>query len=171
MIPDSSNRSKTILTTVVYSFLNHKPSEFSIHWDLCGQVRDENGYFGYLRAVRQSGKEITLFFHTDNIYKPTWIAIIVPRAAHVYLSMQADPTLIPEYFTRDHTRNSMEFLFFDLSDFQGGGTGDETWAQKSGVVIGDKRVGPNGHYINHGWERYQDMKSFAFRASINNAKL
>ena len=171
MIPDSSNRSKTILTTVVYSFLNHKPSEFSIHWDLCGQVRDENGYFGYLRAVRQSGKEITLFFHTDNIYKPTWIAIIVPRAAHVYLSMQSDPTSIPEYFTRDHTRYSMEFLFFDLSDFQGGGTGDETWAQKSGVVIGDKRVGPNGHYINHGWERYQDIKSFAFRASINNAKL
>ena len=171
MIPDSSNRSKTILTTVVYSFLNHKPSEFSIHWDLCGQVRDENGYFGYLRAVRQSGKEITLFFHTDNIYKPTWIAIIVPRAAHVYLSMQSDPTSIPEYFTRDHTRYSLEFLFFDLSDFQGGGTGDETWAQKSGVVIGDKRVGPNGHYINHGWERYQDIKSFAFRASINNAKL
>ena len=171
MIPDSSNRSKTILTTVVYSFLNHKPSEFSIHWDLCGQVRDENGYFGYLRAVRQSGKEITLFFHTDNIYKPTWIAIIVPRAAHVYLSMQSDPTLIPEYFTRDLSRYSMEFLFFDLSDFQGGGTGDETWAQKSGVVIGDKRVGPNGHYINHGWERYQDIKSFAFRASINNAKL
>ena len=163
MISDLKSRSRTILTTVVYSFLNHKPSEFSIHWDLCGQVRDENGYFGSLRARRQSGKEITLFFHTDNIYKPTWIAI--------QRGPLTDPTLIPEYFTRNHTRNSMEFLFFDLSDFQGGGTGGETWARKSGVVIGDKRVGPDGHYINHGWERYQDIKSFAFRASINNAKL
>ncbi len=66
---------------------------------------------------------------------------------------------------------SSQFLFFEHSDFQGSGTGDETWAQKSGVIIGDKRVGPDGHYINHGWERYQETQLFGFMASINNAKL
>jgi hypothetical protein len=168
MISDLKSRSRTILTSVVHSFLKDQgDSVFSFHWDLCGQVRNENGYFGYMAARRQSGQEIKIFFHTDDIYNPTWIAIIVPRYRELEESLQSDPTLIPEYLQRNHTESSSEFLFFDLSDFDT----PRHRGSKSGVVIGDKRVGSDGNYINHGWERYQHTKLFSFRAAINNAKL
>jgi len=177
-----SGSGKSILTHVVYGFLHKKPNDASVflnNWERSGKVQNWQGYFGYLQAARQPGfnykgyNKFPIFFHTDDIFKPKAIAILTPRGLpqQFTASMISDPSLIPEYFEMDHTQESSQFLFFDLSDFQGSGTGDETWAQKSGVVIGDKRVGPDGHYINHGWERYQDTKLFGFMASINNAKL
>ncbi len=167
MVPDdptSTRSSKSIITFPVRRFLKHESREpfFSAATNLLPQ-----GKYGRLVVYTQQGQPRTIYFHTDSLSKPRWLAIISPKTQ--YDSKKAGG--IPAYFEYPHTEATCDFAFFDLSDFQGRGTGDETWAQKSGVVVGDKRVGPDGYYINHGWERYQDVKLFPFKASINNAKV
>jgi len=168
MVPDdptSTKSSKSILTFPVNRFLNHESTApfFSASTNLLPQ-----GSYGSLEVYTQSGQPVTIYFHTDSLTKPRWLAVIRPKNQSVSPDSVGG---IPAYFEYPHTEATCDFLFFDLSDFQGGGTGSETWAQKSGVVVGDKRLDSDGNYINHGWERYQSRRLFSFRAAINNAKL
>ena len=130
-------------------------------------------YFGHLIVTPNARPEDerVVLFHTDDPENPRWIAL------RTEWDVESDG-MIPTTPTRSYFSTHLgfrdaneDFLFFEPSDFQGSGTGAETWGLLSGVLVGEKRTDSAGRYVNHGFERYREVLSSLFRAAINKAKI
>ena len=128
-------------------------------------------YFGnfFVTPNARPDDEYLLYFHTDDPKNPRWVAL---RTVWEKPS-ENDPDPHGSYFGKPlgFWGDNEEFLFFEPSDFEGSGTGAETWGLLSGVLVGEKRTDSAGRYVNHGFERYQEVLASVFRAAINRAKI
>ena len=135
------------------------------------QVRDGT-YFGDFLVTPNArpDDEYLVYFHTDDPENPRWVALRTDWAARPEPDVVASHSI---FFPKSlgFLGDNEEFLFFEPSDFQGSGTGAETWGLLSGVLVGEKRTDSAGRYVNHGFERYQEVLASVFRAAINRAKI
>lgn len=135
------------------------------------QVSDGT-YFGDFLVTPNArpDDEYLVYFHTDDPENPRWVALRTDWDANWQTYAGDDHSTL---FSKSlgFLGDNDEFLFFEPSDFQGSGTGAETWGLLSGVLVGEKRTDSSGRYVNHGFERYQEVLSSLFRAAINRAKI
>lgn len=158
----------SILTNVVYGWFH---SGQSLANTAEGYIQDSEGtYYGQLMVSLNDDPnyKMVVYFHTDNPDNPQWVALRTPWQINA-----SQANIDKGYFSKPigYWTDTEQFLFFEPSDFQGSGSGAQTWGLLSGVLAGEDRITSKERYVNHGFERYQDANSNFFRAAINRAKI
>ena len=185
MIRGPPNRGgRTILTSVGHGWFQKRLINSQVDPTLANTAvsyyqASDGTYFGDL-LVSPNGRpedEYLVLFHTDDPENPRWVALRTQWEK----PSENNPHPHGGYFSKPlgFWDDDEEFLFFEPSDFQGSGTGAETWGLLSGVLAGEKRIYPKisktvyfeGRYVNNGFERYQAVLASVFRAAINRAKI
>ena len=138
-------------------------------------------YFGNFLVTPNArpDDEYLVYFHTDDPENPRWVALRTdweePSDSADLVIHEQDGSMAAHssFFSKSlgFWGDDEEFLFFEPSDLEGSGTGAETWGLLSGVLVGEKRTDSAGRYVNHGFERYQELLASVFRAAINRAKI
>ena len=168
MVGDSRKGGRTILTNVVYGWFHGGQSLANTAQ---GYRQDSDGtYYGRIKvSLNDDPKtQMVVYFHTDNPDNPQWVALRTPWSTGV-----TQANIHKGYFNKPigYWLDNEQFLFFEPSDVQGSGSGAQTWGLLSGVLAGEDRITSEERYVNHGFERYQDVNSNFFRAAINRAKI